>query len=123
MFRRSPRSTRTHTPLPYTTLFRSGILLHRRRHGQVDLAFRADDAAEHARPVTTAGHQLEHGVAGLDLGERHDLDDLAAGVVFRIGGARRIGDRGGDVIRRSEEHTSELQSHMCISYAVFSLKK
>src|SRR3546814_5219365 len=113
MFRRSPRSTRTHTPLPYTTLFRSGILLHRRRHGQVDLAFRADDAAEHARPVTTAGHQLEHGVAGLDLGERHDLDDLAAGVVFRIGGARR----------RSEEHTSELQSLMRISSAVFCLKK
>src|SRR3546814_12237938 len=83
MIRRPPRSTRTDTLLPYTTLFRS-------------------DAR--------AGHQ----VAG-------DLQALlhAAGK-----GARQVVDAvGRDFDGRSEEHTSELQSLMRISYAVFCLKK
>src|SRR3546814_3139851 len=72
MIRRPPRSTRTDTLFPYTTLFRS----------------------------------------------------IAGGRLLR--GARRLSTRSSGVHRpdrRSEEHTSELQSLMRISYAVFCLKK
>src|SRR3546814_7064756 len=79
MIRRPPRSTRTDTLFPYTTLFRSRPAAIRRR---------GDLAGLRRRPVPT-----EHRV-------------------------RRPGWCG-----RSEEHTSELQSLMRISYAVFCLKK
>src|SRR3546814_1131701 len=89
MIRRPPRSTRTDTLFPYTTLVRSGRgLLPRER----DL------------------HHLRRRLrGGLLRGPAAALDPP---------GARRQGDRG-----RSEEHTSELQSLMRISYAVFCLKK
>src|SRR3546814_5652707 len=78
MIRRPPRSTRTDTLFPYTTLFRSSAL---------------------------RGHQShQHDVAGF-VG----LGDVGVGL-------DEIGER-------SEEHTSELQSLMRISYAVFCLKK
>src|SRR3546814_14751515 len=73
MIRRPPRSTRTDTLFPYTTLFRS----------------------PHTR--------LAAGRTPVD--------------VFAV-----VGD-GPGIRQRSEEHTSELQSLMCISYAVFCLKK
>src|SRR3546814_1244764 len=79
MIRRPPRSTRTDTLFPYTTLFRSGVL---------DMA--------RAR----AGGEQDH----------VDADILAVRGVARHQ-------------HRSEEHTSELQSLMRISYAVFCLKK
>src|SRR3546814_12120416 len=81
MIRRPPRSTRTDTLFPYTTLFRSGG--HNR-----------DDVQPPQHPAV-AGDALLHGQFQLIW-------------------------RGG---RRSEEHTSELQSLMRISYAVFCLKK
>src|SRR3546814_7018262 len=81
MIRRPPRSTRTDTLFPYTTLFRSAA-----DHQHVDLG---DQIAEQVEP-------------GGDLGTAHD------------GGQRTL---------RSEEHTSELQSLMRISYAVFCLKQ
>src|SRR3546814_16189696 len=78
MIRRPPRSTRTDTLFPYTTLFRSG---HR-------------PAAHPPRKPAASGRKL------------------------------RGGQRPGQWPRhRSEEHTSELQSLMRISYAVFCLKK
>src|SRR3546814_3949589 len=80
MIRRPPRSTRTDTLFPYTTLFRS-------HDGGVDLR---------PRPCG-AGHQ-----AGARRPGRGDLPSARL---------------------RSEEHTSELQSLMRISYAVFCLKK
>src|SRR3546814_4181067 len=93
MIRRPPRSTRTDTLFPYTTLFRI-CLLH---DGGARVAVLVD-------PVTEA-HQLERIVLVLGLGdELVDVRDIA------------------DFIR-SEEHTSELQSLMRISYAVFCLKK
>src|SRR3546814_4924969 len=83
MIRRPPRSTRTDTLFPYTTLFRSGLL---------------------ARfPAGTLGH----------LHRRHQK-------ILRLR-QWRIG--AGLLNRRSEEHTSELQSLMRSSYAVFCLKK
>src|SRR3546814_3425879 len=88
MIRRPPRSTRTDTLFPYTTLFRSG------RPEHLVEAVHAD-----RRPVG-----LRRGVE-----EGQDLV-LADGAT-------------GQPDRRSEEHTSELQSLMRISYAVFCLKK
>src|SRR3546814_1638298 len=85
MIRRPPRSTRTDTLFPYTTLFRSAC----RRN-----AHRAAQNAVH--------------------GKRAASD---------LGGGRIAAVIGGYDERRSEEHTSELQSLMRISYAVFCLKK
>src|SRR3546814_5189409 len=91
MIRRPPRSTRTDTLFPYTTLFRS-VLPRRRSRG------RAKELSQHqALPPAQA-------LAGIER-KHHDR-------------ARDPGTRG-----RSEEHTSELQSLMRISYAVFCLKK
>src|SRR3546814_2624806 len=85
MIRRPPRSTRTDTLFPYTTLFRSGACPV------------ADGAA--------SGRHLRGGPR-----HRHRLH-------WRVRPQRRA------FCRRSEEHTSELQSLMRISYAVFCLKK
>src|SRR3546814_12485757 len=90
MIRRPPRSTRTDTLFPYTTLFRSP------RRGRV----------RRARLAATAC-RARHGAAG---------DRELVGV-----DSAHHPSKAGDV--RSEEHTSELQSLMRISYAVFCLKK
>src|SRR3546814_3389730 len=87
MIRRPPRSTRTDTLFPYTTLFRSA---------------RGDDGGRHG---ANGHHHTRHG-------RRYGAE------VHQGSSARR--DRSG---ARSEEHTSELQSLMRISYAVFCLKK
>src|SRR3546814_5359594 len=101
MLRRPPRSTRTAPLFPYSTLFRSGRDMQ---------------------------------AVGVGVGEDDDLAVAQAGEVVL---ARVAADRnrevmhflrgqhaaGGDFPGRSEEHTSELQSLMRTSYAVFCLKK
>src|SRR3546814_7359375 len=99
MNRRPPRSTRTDTLFPYTTLFRSPL---RRPAGCERIGARAD-----------AGLCLRH----RRHARRGDRDQLRG-----RGGDRPV-RRAGSAVRRSEEHTSELQSLMRISYAVFCLKK
>src|SRR3546814_4138597 len=84
IIRRPPRSTRTDTLFPYTTLFRS-----LRNHAVEARALEAVEPVERTREVARGGRTEQ----------------------------RR------PVRRRSEEHTSELQSLMRISYAVFCLKK
>src|SRR3546814_14202601 len=91
MRRRPPRSTRTDTLFPYTTLFRS------------DLAFGQ-------RPGTIRR------VGGEAGAQPFALRDVEQGEAFEEGD-------GLGIAARSEEHTSELQSLMRISYAVFCLKK
>src|SRR3546814_14992778 len=93
MLRRPPRSTRTDTLFPYTTLFRSlrGAL----EEGDDRLLLGGERTARRDRPGLRV------------LGE----------------GGRQRGRQGRDEEDRSEEHTSELQSLMRISYAVFCLKK
>src|SRR3546814_2272414 len=122
MIRRPPRSTRTDTLFPYTTLFRSSCarrppssLLELRSFG-ARLAGLAGRFGEPVYPVV--GRQLAGGLG------RH-IDHQGAHVGSRIGaGADAIYQVGGAVGEiRSEEHTSELQSLMRISYAVFCLKK
>src|SRR3546814_1760731 len=107
MIRRPPRSTRTDTLFPYTTLFRS----------------------VRARTLHLAGEHLRaggDGRVGRGVGDAIQRDALLAvgrDVVAR-GGVRAIGTKCAPLARaRSEEHTSELQSLMRISYAVFCLKK
>src|SRR3546814_8938386 len=106
MIRRPPRSTRTATLFPYTTLFRS-TRGKPRRHVGGDQCLCGGIAFREVQD--TAAHR-----AGLHV----DLHDgtHAQGPVDGIGRCRceRV---------RSEEHTSELQSLMRISYAVFCLKK
>src|SRR3546814_5757162 len=100
MKRRPPRSTRTDTLFPYTTLFRSDQV-------DIDDEFGTEiGLAEYIVIDSNAVHQQQHTrivVAG--TGETAHTQITPAAVV------------------RSEEHTSELQSLMRISYAVFCLKK
>src|SRR3546814_2032097 len=100
MIRRPPRSTRTDTLFPYTTLFRS---------------------------LAGLGNKL-----GLDHGNRrgcHGDSLIRCSVIQRLfwnfpcNGGGCLGHALLSVKQRSEEHTSELQSLMRISYAVFCLKK
>src|SRR3546814_1542822 len=90
MIRRPPRSTRTDTLFPYTTLFRSEV---RHLHQATAALLRA--ARREQAPLQQAS------LAGRVDRDRHLREAL----------------------QRSEEHTSELQSLMRISYAVFCLKK
>src|SRR3546814_8679859 len=90
MIRRPPRSTRTDTLFPYTTLFRS----------YSDICF-----VQRWRPhPTDAGKSI--------------YDAVSLNLPIAVEGQQPL-----DLANRSEEHTSELQSLMRISYAVFCLKK
>src|SRR3546814_2081063 len=94
MIRRPPRSTRTDTLFPYTTLFRSRL-----------------------RSLCLAGfldplHELNDRLIVVTIQQIHEsVQPLAHSFVPAL------------FVHRSEEHTSELQSLMRISYAVFCLKK
>src|SRR3546814_13517606 len=122
MIRRPPRSTRTDTPFPYTTLFRSRpvrdvtplmdipqpfqILKMDRRRGNIVVSRRA--ILEETRAEQRSGL-----IQSLTEGQ------VIEGVVKNITDYGAFVDLGG--IDRSEEHTSELQSLMRISYAGFCL--
>src|SRR3546814_5866234 len=120
MRRRPPRSTRTDTLFPYTTLFRSLVLLpacaEDESVAQRDRRMLAADMAALApqRPGTVDLYAI--GFAGDSTEDvfRNEVDYLDTLASDRLD-AR--------VSRRSEEHTSELQSLMRNSYAVFCLKK
>src|SRR3546814_12027991 len=98
MIRRPPRSTRTDTLFPYTTLFRSW-----------------STGAELSGPLFDGGTGAAN-VRGAQARYREAAEALR--------GAVRTATRDvEDALARSEEHTSELQSLMRSSYAVFCLKK
>src|SRR3546814_2703300 len=94
MIRRPPRSTRTDTLFPYTTLFRS----LESRGDDIAIIWEPDDPQ--AEPRRISYRELHAEVCRFAN-------------VLKAAGAKK----------RSEEHTSELQSLMRISYAVFCLKK
>src|SRR3546814_5082047 len=105
MIRRHPRSTRTDPLFPYTTLFRSWIGQHQSAifgHGNTGDAGSGGDG----------GHQAIDGFHAMARPVARRIDIAGIGLDSDAGG-------GG----RSEEHTSELQSLMRSSYAVFCLKK
>src|SRR3546814_8270426 len=111
MIRRPPRSTRTDTLFPYTTLFRSPF--QHRPH--------AEERSVSKHPVS------KHGA------DRHRCQPRTLPMLIPCPhcGPRDVGEftYGGDATKerpdpgRSEEHTSELQSLMRIPYAVFCLKQ
>src|SRR3546814_8687356 len=102
MIRRPPRSTRTDTLFPYTTLFRSQLVALDQALAEVTAATfgkqRVLGTQLHARRVAVLRLAI---VTDAQIADLHAAHDVA----------------------RSEEHTSELQSLMRISYAVFCLKK
>src|SRR3546814_7448969 len=112
MIRRPPRSTRTDTLFPYTTLFRSAVparaisgvglsvVRHRRDSG---VAVTGAGGADLDSPTAAGAHATPESAGALPQGADRDR--------------RRVRSR------RSEEHTSELQSLMRSSYAVFCLRK
>src|SRR3546814_16670791 len=102
MIRRPPRSTRTDTLFPYTTLFRSVDILG-----------------------PQAGHLEGDGARLLCRGDGQVVHRRNLAVPAGGGAAQHVDRRMRQVARalRSEEHTSELQSLMSISYSVLCLKK
>src|SRR3546814_7045061 len=98
MLRRPPRATRTDTLFPYTTLFRS------------------DRFDQHA------ARRFTHVVRVRLERQAPDRNGLAAQIA-EIRADALEQQMFLAIVRRSEEHTSELQSLMRISYAVFCLKK
>src|SRR3546814_9505287 len=110
MIRRPPRSTRTDTLFPYTTLFRS-------QRGKPRLAERLILSD---RPALCGRCFITHGKQGRPTSQHQQhgkADDPRATTSMRLSHAYPPEQQ------RSEEHTSELQSLMRISYAVFCLKK
>src|SRR3546814_1507380 len=134
MKRRPPKSTRTDTLFPFTTLFRSAAIQHALRN------------ALQRGERTSAGH-VDHVQQGLGIQPGLDAVDQRLAARHHAGGIQRVIDdlhglaqagirakiehvladhvkhRLDLVERRSEQHTSELQSLMRISYAVFCLTK
>src|SRR3546814_7992603 len=102
MIRRPPRSTRTDTLFPYTTLFRSVV--------QITASAPTSSGALGASTISNATSIC------VDVTSSYSTS-ASASAVFSTG------DHITGFAPRSEEHTSELQSLMRISYAVFCLKK
>src|SRR3546814_1337210 len=120
MIRRPPRSTRTDTLFPYTTLFRSigrqaFVSFPNFAHWRVRLSL----LWEGKMPVTRLLPVKWYETPNIHHLTIHDFRELVRDKGYKIEGEWFLsGDR-----QRSEEHTSELQSLMRISYAVFCLKK
>src|SRR3546814_8448234 len=102
MILRPPRSTRTYTLFPYTTLFRSEYL-HKHKKSIVNQREVGLDTHAFHNALKNAMREAPDVIL---IGEILDATTMEAAIAFR-----------------SEEHTSELQSLMRISYAVFCLKK
>src|SRR3546814_7677391 len=117
MIRRPPRSTRTDTLFPYTTLFRSG------RHvvHQVTVEGPAPRRVDfHLGQDSRARRDADHVLDRVPLAVAVVQDGPHAVQVHGVGHHGLVDELEA---HRSEEHTSELQSLMRISYAVFCLKK
>src|SRR3546814_1991933 len=129
MIRRPPRSTRTDTLFPYTTLFRSAWGRRMRMARNVFARLRPGRKAKGERSKSAIwyrGRQLIRTVlarrtlAVVTMPSAVGADEKPAGTLYK---APHCGCCEDDLAYRSEEHTSELQSLMRISYAVFCLKK
>src|SRR3546814_6260392 len=105
MIRRPPRSTRTDTLFPYTTLFRSDYPQWYRQHGGSVLGFTINKYCYITLRKLPPFFEHKHRIVYSRVELVNGVDEIQHPAV------------------RSEEHTSELQSLMRISYAVFCLKK
>src|SRR3546814_3169629 len=124
MIRRPPRSTRTDTLFPYTTLFRSG-----RGPGQAQAGSSSPSPAHPGRGGAAHIGELLRGPTAFAAGPgsvtARPTHQQGLRCTRRKGSAQPLLHQTVTSLygRRSEEHTSELQSLMRISYAVFCLKK
>src|SRR3546814_9257267 len=107
MIPRPPRSTRTDTLCPYTTLFRS----------------KSDTVRNHELGIKGRAGRISYNanVFYVDWDDPQVNTSTTFWGFFAMQNANKASTRGVEL--RSEEHTSELQSLMRISYAVFCLKK
>src|SRR3546814_2713412 len=123
MIRRPPRSTRTDTLFPYTTLFRSLKVQKDNFYGAYDGGINGGYAKTRFRSVVNDtsmefGNFTVRNIFGYVTSlVRQSINTGATPILQLPTGA------GTSIPFRSEEHTSELQSLMRISYAVFCLKK
>src|SRR3546814_12935267 len=117
MIRRPPRSTRTDTLFPYTTLFRSYSRAVRCRRTRANAPRRNRPETRRTQLPVFLRHRRAQQTLRTAMGPR--TSKTADAKQLR---RNRIPHLPQDV-SRSEEHTSELQSLMRISYAVFCLKK
>src|SRR3546814_3650742 len=106
MIRLPPRSTRTHTLFPYSTLFLSAVIV------DDDLPHVRRDVADRQADPAVVGAVRRRGMEDFLMVQRH-----FTGPKGHVDGLVLVD------LDRSEEHTSELQSLMRISYAVFCLTK
>src|SRR3546814_1591300 len=121
MIRRAPRSTRTDTLFPYTTLFRSGKAETMRGLaglGDLTLTCTATQSRNYSLGVALGGGRSVEAALAAARGVVEGRFSAAATLAM----ARPLAVEM-PICERSEEHTSELQSLMRISYAVFCLKK
>src|SRR3546814_5233247 len=128
MIRRPPRSTRTDTLFPYTTLFRSpreGEAEERREAAGRQGCFRGVGARYVRLPRKARSDHREEPQRQVDDEDRQIPPRIFSRPLRRLqrNGRRGIAAPDLDERPRSEEHTSELQSLMRISYAVFCWKK
>src|SRR3546814_3848243 len=114
MIRRPPRSTRTDTLFPYMTLFRSFAMVSLKSQAEADLRAFEEHVAN--LPQVRECHMLNGEIDFILKIVSHDLQEFQKFLTARLTTAPNVAGR-------SEEHTSELQSLMRISYAVFCLKK
>src|SRR3546814_1373217 len=133
MIRRPPRSTRAGKLLPFTTLFRA-LAASRSQDGRVEshrcdpsLCRKSVDAGPlRTNPGLRDGNSPDRGLRGRRLKGLVVLQNFKTGQAEWKGGPVYDPETGKGAAKetlRSEEHTSELQSLMRISYAVFCLKK
>src|SRR3546814_5146305 len=123
MIRRPPRATRTDTLLPNTTRFRSHVIFLSSRGKRTHVRLtRYDSLARHALRVNACrpSHIYERSLSLATFRAR----TCSRAMCRPIASAMRVKAASTEAgARRSEEHTSELQSILRISYAVFCLKK
>src|SRR3546814_4047527 len=134
MHQRPPRSTLTDTLFPYTTLFRSRVLskLGVCSRSQAEVLVRAGRVCVNGCVITDPEHPTRRALDQLTINGEALTSAAAVHVMLNKprGLVTSVNDeRGRDTVyaclreARSEEHTSELQSLMRISYAVFCLNK
>src|SRR3546814_2149501 len=129
MIRRPPRSTRTDTLFPYTTLFRSESIFLQLKGFSYNAAVVANKGKKRKIRIATSHALAAYVFHNLIM----DYNKIHPEILFELIGEDRLLDvifndvditiHPIDTNSRSEEHTSELQSLMRISYAVFCLKK
>src|SRR3546814_3046518 len=126
MIRRPPRSTRTDTLFPYTTLVRSPASQFEYNPGDLPVGIRPEDVPSNGLSIGETIRTIDSNRSWAVL-KNIESEPAYRDLLMRLLGELKpvVEPRTGAMLtpQRSEEHTSELQSIMRISYADFCLKK